>query len=117
MCIRDRDTTAPGLDFFYVRTNDDGTLYIDNLYSQYNLANQENALDTSVQSLIGQFESESDVVELQSEVQTRYDEALAADAVSYTHLDVYKRQHTADPADRTGHQPGAVDGGGFGACV
>ena len=72
------DTTAPGLDFFYVRTNDDGTLYIDNLYSQYNLANQENALDTSVQSLIGQFESESDVVELQSEVQTRYDEALAA---------------------------------------
>lgn len=36
-------------------------------------------LDTSVQSLIGQFESESDVVELQSEVQTRYDEALAAD--------------------------------------
>ena len=73
------DTTAPGLDFFYVRTNDDGTLYIDNLYSQYNLANQENALDTSVQSLIGQFESESDVVELQSEVQTRYDEALTAD--------------------------------------
>lgn len=73
------DTTAPGLDFFYVRTNDDGSLYIDNLYSQYNLANQENALDTSVQSLIGQFESESDVVELQSEIQTRYDEALAAD--------------------------------------
>lgn len=73
------DTTAPGLDFFYVRTNDDGSLYIDNLYSQYNLANQENALDTSIQNLIGQFESESDVVELQSEVQTRYDEALAAD--------------------------------------
>ena len=69
------DTTAPGLDFFYVRTNDDGTLYIDNLYSQYNLANQENALDTSVQSLIGQFESESDVVELRAR-QTRYDEAL-----------------------------------------
>ena len=77
--FKDVDTVAPGLDFFYVRTNDDGTLYIDNLYSQYNLANQENALDTSVQSLIGQFESESDVVELQSEVQTRYDEALAAD--------------------------------------
>ena len=38
------DTTAPGLDFFYVRTNDDGTLYIDNLYSQYNLANQELSL-------------------------------------------------------------------------
>ena len=34
---------------------------------------------SSIQNLIGQFESESDVMALQSEVQTRYDEALAAD--------------------------------------
>lgn len=73
------DTTAPGLDFFYVRTKEDGTLYIDNLYSQYNLANQENALDTSVQSLINEFEKESDVVTLQNEVQTKYDAAVASD--------------------------------------
>lgn len=73
------DTTAPGLDFFYVRTREDGTLYIDNLYSQYNLANQENALDTSVQSLINEFEQESDVVTLQNEVQTKYDTAVASD--------------------------------------
>lgn len=74
------DTPAPGLDFFYIRTNDEGMLYIDNLYSQYNLANQENALDTSVQSLIYEFENEADVLALQSEVQERYDAALAADA-------------------------------------
>lgn len=73
------DTTAPGLDFFYVRTNEQGALYIDNLYSQYNLANQENALDTSVQSLIYEFENASDVMALQSEVQTKYDAAVAAD--------------------------------------
>ena len=35
--FKDVDTVAPGLDFFYVRTNDDGSVYIDNLYSQYNL--------------------------------------------------------------------------------
>lgn len=74
------DTPAPGLDFFYVRTNDQGALYIDNLYSQYNLANQENALDTSVQSLIYEFENETDVLALQNEVQDRYDAALVADA-------------------------------------
>lgn len=74
------DTPAPGLDFFYIRTNDQGALYIDNLYSQYNLANQENALDTSVQSLIYEFENETDVLALQNEVQERYDAALAADA-------------------------------------
>ena len=71
-----------------IKDSDSGTLgmieaamTMENMFpSLYeNLANQENALDTSVQSLIGQFESESDVVELQSEVQTRYDEALAAD--------------------------------------
>lgn len=78
------DTTAPGLDFFYVRTNEEGTLYIDNLYSQYNLANQENALDTSVQGLIDEFEKESDVLILQSEVQTKYDAAVASDENLYT---------------------------------
>lgn len=73
------DTTAPGLDFFYVRTNEDGSLYIDNLYSQFNLANQENALDTSVQRLITEFENEADVMLLQQEIQGKYDAAIASD--------------------------------------
>lgn len=74
------DTSAPGLDFFYVRTNEEGALYIDNLYCQYNLANQENALDTSIQTLIHEFENQEDVIALQSDVQTRYDAAVNADA-------------------------------------
>lgn len=74
------DTPAPGLDFFYIRTNEQGALYIDNLYCQYNLANQENALDTSIQNLINGFENQEDVVALQSEVQSRYDAAVNADA-------------------------------------
>lgn len=74
------DTLAPGLDFFYVRTNEDGTLYIDNLYCQYNLANQESALDTSVQNLIREFENQADVIALQSEVQARFDAAVSEDA-------------------------------------
>lgn len=73
------DTLAPGLDFFYIRANEDGSYYIDNLYSQYNLANQENALDGNIQSLITQFEQEEDVVALQQDVQAKYESALAAD--------------------------------------
>lgn len=73
------DTPAPGLDFFYVRTNEDGSLYIDNLYSQYNLRNNENALDTSVQSLIAQYVNGEDVIALLNEVQQKYDSAIAAD--------------------------------------
>lgn len=73
------ETAAPGLDFFYVRTNEDGTLYIDNLYSQYNLKIKESALDTSIQSLIGEFENSEDVKALQQEVQAKYDTAVASD--------------------------------------
>lgn len=74
------DTPAPGLDFFYVRTNEDGGLYIDNLYSQYNLANQENALDTSIQNMIYNFESQEDFLAIESDVQTRYNAAVESDA-------------------------------------
>lgn len=78
--FKDVETPAPGLEFFYVRTRDDGTLYIDNLYSQFNRVNKENALDTSVQSLIYQFENGSDVIALQNEIQTKYEQALEEDA-------------------------------------
>lgn len=73
------DTPAPGLDFFYVRATENGALYIDNLYSQYNLSNQENALDTGIQNLIYGFENEEDFIELQNDVQTRYNTAVASD--------------------------------------
>ena len=77
--FKDVDTVAPGLDFFYVRTNEDGSVYIDNLYSQYNLKIKENALDTSIQNLISEYEDSEDVNILQKEVQGKYDTAIASD--------------------------------------
>ncbi len=74
------DTVAPGLDFFYVRTREDGTLYIDNLYSQYNLKNNDNPLDTSIHNLINEFERQEDVAALLQDVQGKFDAAVAADA-------------------------------------
>lgn len=73
------ETLAPGLDFFYVRTNEDGTLYIDNLYSTYNLKNMDNPLDTSVHSLINQFEQQEDVIALVREVTAKYASTVAVD--------------------------------------
>lgn len=75
----DAETAAPGLDFFYVRTNEDGSLFIDNLYSQYNSRMKENALDTSVQSLIDRSLGSEDMIALQREVQAKYDKALVED--------------------------------------
>lgn len=73
------DTLAPGLEFFYVRTNEDGKLYIDNRYSNYNRLNQEIETDPAIEELINLFRVQDDVVSLQAEVQTKYEEALTSD--------------------------------------
>lgn len=73
------DTVAPGMDFFYVRTDENGSLFIDNLYSTYNRSYKEIAGDTNVQLRIEDFENEEDVTALQREVQGRYDAAISSD--------------------------------------
>lgn len=75
----DAETVAPGLEFFYIRTREDGSLYIDNLYSNYNLKMKESASDTSIQTLITEYENSADFIALQQEVQAKFDEAVAAD--------------------------------------
>ena len=75
------EKSAPGLDFFYVETDEDGSLYINNLYSTYNLNNAENPVDTEITSLIGEFEQQTDVLKLQAKVQTEFNEAMEEDAI------------------------------------
>lgn len=74
------DTLAPGLEFFYVRTNEEGRLYIDNLYSNYNRLHQELETDPAIDELVNLFRVQKDVVALQADVQNKYEEALASDA-------------------------------------
>lgn len=73
------ETAAPGLDFFYVRTDETGKPYIDNAYSQFNQSNMENSTQADVQALINEFEQADDVVALQQEVQQKYDQAISSD--------------------------------------
>lgn len=76
---QDVDTVAPGLDFFYVRTDEDGSLYIDNVYSPFNLLHQEYSLDQTIVQLIQEYESGDDVISLQAGIQTSYEQALEQD--------------------------------------
>ena len=73
------DTLAPGLDFFYVETNEDGGLFINNLYSSYNMGRTENELDANVYAVILKFEQQDDVIALLEQVETKYTEAVASD--------------------------------------
>lgn len=79
MKFKDVATAAPGLDFFYVCTDENGAFYIDNAYSQFNQSNMENSTEADIQALINEFEQAEDVVALQNEVQQKYEQAIADD--------------------------------------
>lgn len=72
--------TVPGMEFFYVRTKEDGSLYIDNLYSSFNSEMKEQETDAEVMALIDKFKEASDVKELQADFQNRYTQTISADA-------------------------------------
>lgn len=77
--FKDVKTPAPGLYFFYVRTDDNGDVYIDNTYSQYNRTYQELEQDPEITAFIGSYESGSDAADLLSQTQENYNEALEKD--------------------------------------
>ena len=74
------DTLAPGLDFFYVRTNEDGSLYIDTSYSEYNMKNNDNPLDINIHNLIKEHKQHADLIELLSDTTEKFNAALSTDA-------------------------------------
>ena len=74
------DTVAPTLDFFYIATDDNGQLYINNVYSNFNRTYAEEELDSVIVSLISKYTSDSDFANLQESVQSKYDEAVNGDA-------------------------------------
>lgn len=80
MKFKDIKTAAPGLDFFYVRTDENGNYYIDNAYSQFNQSNMEESTQADVQSLINEFEQAEDVADLMASVQEEYEAAVEKDA-------------------------------------
>lgn len=73
------DTVAPGLEFYYVETDKDGKLFINNLYSSYNLGRGENELDPNIYSIIVKYEKQDDVAALQKKIEEAYNEAVASD--------------------------------------
>lgn len=82
------EAKAPGLDFFYARKDENGVYTIDNLYSQFNYQNRVQELDTQIEAFIADYETQQDVVQVCAEVQTRYEEAVAADAALKEMIDV-----------------------------
>lgn len=72
-------TTAPGQDFFYLETDKDGNLYINNLYSIYNFSRTENEMDPNIYAVILKFKEQDDMVAMLNDVQEKYKAAIESD--------------------------------------
>ena len=77
------ETLAPGLDFFYVRRNEEGKLYIDNSYSEYNMKNNDNPLDMNVHNLIKEHEQHEDLIALLTDTTVKFNTAIESDENLY----------------------------------
>jgi hypothetical protein len=104
--FKDIDTAASGLDFFYVSTDKNGKLYINNLYSNFNTNNNENEMNEKVVQLIAAFEQQDDVQSLQADIQQKFNEAMLKDEKLNTFLsttlpaetDKWNSEYTAEVA-------------------
>lgn len=76
----DVETVAPGLEFFYVETDANGNLYINNLYSAYNRERMEEEMNSDIYSVYVLYGQQEDVQAIRLDVQERYQAALSSDA-------------------------------------
>lgn len=67
-----QDVTAPSMMLFYVQTNEEGGLYINNLYSDFNMQYSENAISKDVYTALRKFTTQEDYLELYNQVEVAF---------------------------------------------
>lgn len=70
------DEALPGMNVFYVQTNEDGKLYINNKYSSFNRELEEQKMNKKILKLIKDFEGGDTVQKLEEDVQEEYDKII-----------------------------------------
>lgn len=79
MTFEDMKEALPGSNIFYIQTNKDGELYINNRYSSFNREIKEQKTKKKILNLIKEFENGDKVQKLQEEVQENYDKIVSKD--------------------------------------
>ncbi len=79
MKFHDVEGGLPGMDFFYIKTNDKGKLYIDSLYCPFNRQMEEQKTDPAIDKLIEGFGAIGDISKLQQDCQSDYDKMVESD--------------------------------------
>ena len=76
---KDIETPAPGLDFFYVETNKDGKLFINNIYGSFNQQNNIYEMKSEVADLYAVFTRQQDLLDKEADVTDEYNKAVGSD--------------------------------------
>ncbi len=79
----DSETLAPSMMLFYVQTNEDGEVYINNLYSDFNMQYSELAINRDVYTALRKYTTETDYLELYNEVETAFNQLIKEDEEIY----------------------------------
>lgn len=73
------ETEAPGMEFFYVETGRENKLYINNLYSQFNMQVNEYIKNEEVLAAIYAYEDRAELKEIQLRIEEEYSTAMNSD--------------------------------------
>ena len=70
--FKEQTETAPSMVLFYVQTNEDGALYINNLYSDFNMKYTELAINKEVFTALRKYTTQDDYLELFNQVESAF---------------------------------------------
>ena len=74
--FKDQAVTAPSMVLFYVQTNEDGSLYINNLYSDFNMKYTELAINKEVFTALRKYTTQDDYLELFNQVESSFSKLI-----------------------------------------
>uniref|UniRef100_UPI004055DA76 SH3 domain-containing protein n=1 Tax=Agathobacter sp. TaxID=2021311 RepID=UPI004055DA76 len=90
----DKEELAPSMVLFYVETDEEGNLYINNLYSDFNLRYSELDVDKEVYTALRKYTTQADYMELFGGIEASYNELIKENA------DIYQLTKRVIPAAR-----------------
>ena len=70
------DLTAPSMVLFYIQTAEDGSLFINNLYSDFNMYYSEEAISKDVYTALIKYTTQEDYLELYSNVESAFNNLI-----------------------------------------
>ena len=110
--------SLPGINVFYVQTDKNGGLYINNRYSSFNRELKEQKTKKKILTLMEEFEKSDAIVSLQQQVQTEYDKIVAGNEELQKKLNEmvdaianWKESYTPSAEEETPEEPEAADDG------